>query len=320
VVIMPTDRSAKPTGRVDGARRRRHRARYAAIVAVTAGGAILFAATLPHDSSQHAGSPPRSGLSQPSSPPVPASSAAPAAPAAPGPWHPIFQDVFSGTRLNPANWVTCYDWNDNGCTNAGNHELEWFEPGQVSVGGGALTLSAQRRTVTGSNGLSYPWVSGMVSTGRSSYNADPRFTFTYGYVSADIELGVAPGMYEAFWLLPADKAWPPEIDILESAYPQNDAQMNLHYVGTHGNSQAQYVVLGPGEYASGYHNYAVDWEPGRITWYIDGVPRYTLAGPFPIPDTPMEIVATLAVGLPSAPPASTASAAMKIKDVRVWQH
>jgi beta-glucanase (GH16 family) len=247
------------------------------------------------------------------------STGTPAYPAASGAWHRVFDGTFPGTSLNTDTWATCYDWNDNGCTNSGNHELEWYEPGQVAVGGGALTLTAQRRTVTGSDGKSYPWVSGMVSTGRDDLSGTPRYTFTYGYISADIKLSVGNGIYPAFWLLPADKQWPPEIDILESTYAQNLAEMNLHYAQGGVDKQAQ-GYFGPGDFTGSYHNFALDWQPGRLTWYIDGVPRYTIGDPSVVPHTAMEIMLTLAVGLPDTPPTGTDSATLHVKDVQVWQH
>jgi len=247
-------------------------------------------------------------------------SASVSAPAVPGPWHLVFQDEFTGTALNTANWATCYDWNVNGCTNAGNHELEWYLPGQVTVGGGSLQLTATRTPTQGSNGTTYPWTSGMVSTGRDSWNATPRHTFTYGYFAAAIQIPPQRGMFPAFWLLAAQHDNPSEIDAAEFIGGIESVQMTVHWPGADGKTHLQYGGYGPVDFPAAVHVFAVDWEPKSLTWYIDGVPRYRVTTASEIPTTPMELLLDLAVGYPTAPPPGVDSAVMHVDWVRVWQH
>src|SRR2546429_933152 len=63
---------------------------------------------------------------------------------------PVFADSFSAGSLDRSKWDTCYPWAAGaGCTNEGGPELEWYVPGQVSVGGGALHLAVRKEPVTG---------------------------------------------------------------------------------------------------------------------------------------------------------------------------
>jgi beta-glucanase (GH16 family) len=247
-------------------------------------------------------------------------SAAAIAPVAPGPWHVVFQDDFTGTALNTANWATCYDWNENGCTNAGNRELEWYLPGQVTVGGGSLQLTATRTPTQGSDGTTYPWTSGMVSTGRDSWNATPRHTFTYGYFAAAIQIPPQPGMFPAFWLLAAQHDNPAEIDAAEFIGSIESIQMTVHWQTADGRTHLQYGDYGPVDFPAGVHVFAVDWEPTSLTWYVDGVVRLRITKVNEIPTTPMELLLDLAVGYPTAPPPGVDSAVMRVDWVRVWQH
>lgn len=57
-------------------------------------------------------------------------------PVVPGDWRLVFHDDFDGSRLDKGRWTTCYDWNERGCTISTNNELEWYQPGQVTVSGG----------------------------------------------------------------------------------------------------------------------------------------------------------------------------------------
>ena len=251
---------------------------------------------------------------QPSAPPADSSTV----PAAPGNWHVVFQDDFTGTALDPALWTTCYDWNLNGCTNAGNHESEWYLPGQVAVGGGRLSLTAVRRATPGSDGTTYPWTSGMVSTGRDSWFGTPRRTFTGGYFAASIQVPGDPGTFPAFWLMPDTRTTPPELDIAEFTGDASSVQMTVHWAGPGGADAHAQQRYGPVDFPAGFHVFAVDWEKTSLTWYVDGVVRNRVTEN--VPDVPMELLLNLAVGYPSAPAPTLQSAVMRVGWVRVWQH
>ncbi|WP_042380963.1 glycoside hydrolase family 16 protein [Streptacidiphilus melanogenes] len=241
-------------------------------------------------------------------------------PAASGSWNLVFSDDFGGDSLDTAHWATCYDWNDSGCTNAGNRELEWYQPGQVSVADGTLNLEAKRTPTQGSDGKTYPWTSGMVTTGRDSWNAQPRETFLHGYFAASIRIPPQAGMFPAFWLLPAEHNVPQEIDIAEFSGTTQAVQNTLHWQKSDGGAAQRQNWFGPVNFPAGFHVFGVDWEPKSVTWYVDGVARWRIADPAEIPTLPMEVILNLAVGYPYAPPANVNQADMQVQWVKVWQH
>ncbi|MER5635349.1 glycoside hydrolase family 16 protein [Kitasatospora sp. NPDC002227] len=243
-------------------------------------------------------------------------------PAAPGPWHSVLHDDFAAPALDRTTWTTCYDWNQDGCTNQGNHETEWYQPGQVQTGQGGLTLTATRRPTQGSDGTVYPWASGMVSTGRDSWNDTPRRTFTYGYFAAAIQVPAdATGMFPAFWLIPAEtRSAPPELDIAEFINTNQRVDMNLHWKTSDGSDGHVGQTTSAADFASTYHVFAMDWEPDSVTWYVDGVQRFQVTKPSMIPHVAMEVVFDLAVGFEVDPPASVDSAQLHVAWVGVWQH
>ena len=246
------------------------------------------------------------------------SASASVTPAAPGDWHVVFQDDFNGSALDSAKWTTCYDWNLGGCTNAGNHESEWYLPGQVTVGGGVLSLTATRRTTVGAEGSTYPWTSGMVSTGRSDWYGTPRRTFNGGYFAASIKVPGDEGMFPAFWLMPDTRYTPPELDVAEFSGTERTVQMTVHWADPGGADVHEDGRYGQVDFPAGYHVFALDWEKTSLTWYVDGVERYRVTEH--VPDIPMEMLLNLAVGFPAAPPAALDSSVMKVDWVRVWQH
>jgi beta-glucanase (GH16 family) len=230
--------------------------------------------------------------------------------------HLVFSDHFTGTSLNTAKWSTCYPWQDtgSGCTNFGNSELEWYLPSQNQVSGGALHLVASKTPTTGTNRSnapqSYAWRSGMVTTHRS-------FDFTYGYVQVTARIPQGAGFWPALWLLPQNESWPPEIDIMENLGGNTSSvSCTIHPTG---GGQHQRIYQSPVSLSSGWHTYAVNWEPGSITWYVDGHQVFRYTGT--VPSQAMYFLADLAVsGSGEIPNASTpASASFDIASVQIFQ-
>jgi beta-glucanase (GH16 family) len=301
---------APPSARPPGALRTRRGARRAGCLAA---GVLLAGAAACSDPTSLTAAPRAAAASTTPSAADP--------PTAPGTWHQVFHDDFTGNKLSAADWTTCYDWNDHGCTNAGNHEQQWYLPGQVAVADGTLALTADRRPTPGSDGVTHPWTSGMVSTGRDSWDGTPRHTFTYGWFAAALQVpDRAEGMFPAFWLIPAEsRGTPPEVDIAEFINSAQYVDANLHWADAGGSDTHIGHRSGPVDFSAGYHVFAVDWEPSSVTWYVDGVQRFQVTEPAAVPHVAMELVLDLAVGFQTSPPANVDSARLNVGWVSVWQ-
>jgi beta-glucanase (GH16 family) len=214
-------------------------------------------------------------------------------------WHLALDATFDGTSLDRSLWSTCYDW---GCTNAGNDELEWYEPGRVQVQGGTVNLRALDVAGGGK-----PYTSGMIQSAH-------HFTFRYVYAEIDARVPTGPGLWSAFWMLPTSERPTPEIDIVEVyGTDPNAAVMTLH--ASDGGVVAQ-TFDGP-DFAKGFHRFAVDWEPHSISWYVDGVQRQRVQASV---NTPEYLLADLAINGTTPPTAETSfPAAMSIRSIKVWQ-
>ena len=238
-------------------------------------------------------------------------------------WNIAFRDEFDGDAVDDSRWMACYWWDRDGCTNEGNNELQWYLPAHRSVEDGTLRLEAVEDPIEASDGVTYQYRSGMVTTGRSEYQLDAplNFAFTYGYVEARMRPPVGQGLWPALWLLPASHEELPEIDIYEVLGDEPDnVELHMHAPGT-----AEERISFGGSYAvedndDGWHVVAVDWRPGEVVWFVDGVERFRVRSL--VPDEPMYLLANLAVGgdWPGAPDESTPfPAAFEIDYIRVWQ-
>ena len=232
----------------------------------------------------------------------------------------LFDDEFEDGSLNTNKWTDGFWWDNNGCTNAGNHELEWYQSNDVIVSNGTLKLKAERRTVVGSDGNTYNYTSGLITTGRAAWqdSAPDKFGFQYGYVEIRAKVPKGTGLQPSFWLLASDQTWPPEVTAMSILGNQPNA-INLEFTDSSGTS-TNHMWNGP-DFSDGWHTFALDWQPKSMTWYVDGVRRWRVTDKNRIPAEAMYLVLNLAVGgdWAGAPDASTVFPAnLEVDYVRAW--
>jgi beta-glucanase (GH16 family) len=253
---------------------------------------------------------PVAGSQASSSPPAPPGNGPAALAGVPGGWKLIFDDEFNRRRLNTAYWST--GWFGSGITRPVNHgEKECYDPAQVSMSGGALhlTIISKRESC----GISEPiYASGLISTAG-------KFTYTYGFLKARVYLPAARGNRDRIANWPAvwtdGRNWPAdgEDDILEGLGGRACAHFHSA-VDRRGVGAGRGNGCASANYAGGWHTFAADWEPGRVTYYYDGhnVGSVTRG----ITSAPMFIVLNYAAG----PARAQTPGTMKVDYVRVWQH
>ncbi len=128
----------------------------------------------------------------------------------------------------------------------------------------------------------YGFGSGLITT-------QPSFSQRYGYFEIRAALPAGKGLWPAFWLLPSDLSWPPEIDVMESVGDPTKVYATAH--SSAGKAQGIETSVSKGD----FHTFAVAWDPKVLVWYVDG--KETGRQPTP-PDMhkPMFMLANLAIG------------------------
>lgn len=221
-------------------------------------------------------------------------------PTIPG-WRLIWSDEFNGSALNAAKWnAENVAWPYNG-------ELEYYLPGQATVGDSQLNIKAERRNFGGRNYVS------------ARINTSGKFDQQYGRFEARMWVPGGQGYWPAFWLLPSTQAWPPEIDIMETIGSRPNTVYMTHHFGTVQNVQSNGITWDGPNFTTGYHRFAVEWNPTRVDWYVDGVQRFSTTGNFP--QEPMYVLLNMAIGggLPGNPTPSTVfPQSMMVDWVRVY--
>ena len=175
----------------------------------------------------------------------------------------VWEDNFDGNSLNMKDWNV--ETHEPGWVNA---ELqEYTESGNIKVSDGKLTIIPKR---TKNADGTYSYTSGRINT-------QNKHDFKYGIMEARMKFPKGQGYLPAFWMMPTNEnlygQWPKcgEIDIAE-VMGQDTKKIygTIHYGEPHAQSQGT-EVLKKGNFADDWHTCAVEWEPGSIKWYVDGV-------------------------------------------------
>ena len=252
--------------------------------------------------------------------------------------HLTFDDEFNALSLwngTSGTWATTFlfaDPNGNGSSLPGNGEREWYINSMYAptsgehpwtVSNGVLSLSVQPTdpAVSGLLGYAhgegpplgrYDYTSGLITSAHS-------FTQTYGYFEMSAKLPEGKGLWPAFWLLPADGKWPPELDVMEVLGKDTTKLYTTAHTEQTGSHTSDGVETTVANMADGYHTYGIDWEADKVTWYFDGHQVHQIDTPADM-HSPMYMLANLAVGGPWAgdPDSPNLSAQMQIDYIRAY--
>ena len=233
-------------------------------------------------------------------------------------------DEFDGDSLNLSKWSR---ENGNGTDGWGNNEAQYYTSNNDFVSDGMLTIQARKESRSGFN---------YTSTRMKTQN---KVKFTYGYVEARISLPAVTGMWPAFWMMPNNSVyggWPHsgEIDIMEArGRLSNQSSSAIHF--SYKNGGWTYLDhVQSGHAITGFHKYAVEWQPDFIKFYIDDFchayydkGEWSTSGAKDSETAPFDqdfyIILNLAVGGNFdggvLPPGDFSSADMKIDYVRVFK-
>ncbi|MCD1654356.1 family 16 glycosylhydrolase [Treponema zuelzerae] len=178
----------------------------------------------------------------------------------------VWADEFkSGKAPDPAKWA--YDAPDSG---KWNQELQEYTDSRENsyVENDLLTISARK-------GADGKWKSARLYT-------KGKADWTYGYFEVRAKLPAGKGTWPAIWMMPAKDSygdWPAsgEIDIMEFVgFEPDRIHTSVHTTSYNHRLGTQKTRAAPVKgVTDGFHDYAVEWTPKGIFWYIDNKPFYS---------------------------------------------
>lgn len=223
------------------------------------------------------------------------------------PFVPTGELVLDERFENLDNWLREFPYWDDVI----NNELQDYDPDAFVLTGNGVTIQATKQD----NGR---WLSGILT-------GPVELAYTSGFFEADIMFDGSSGTLPAWWLLNQKyyktvddkqvRTTTPECDIVEVV--DKIAHQSYHSWHPSRNTRSN-----PGgvELTEGFSKYAVKWEPGRMTWFINRLPVFTTYGDH-VGTDPMYPILNLAVGgnWPGDPADDLESAEMHVKSVQIWQ-
>ena len=240
-----------------------------------------------------------------------------------------FGDEMNGLSINTGTlatkdgtWKTSYHYNDASAlgSRSMNDEAQIYVDADFKgksdkalginpflVDKGVLTITAAPTPdslARATGGADY--TSGLLTT-------ETSFSQQYGFFEVRAQMPAGQGFWPAFWLLPTDKSWPPEIDIFEMLGKDPDTV----YLTSHTSKGA----TGGAALAdtTQWHTYGLDWNKDNLVWYIDGIEVFRTATPDSMRKE-MYMLLNLAVGgsWGGAPDATTGAGEFDIDWVHVY--
>lgn len=210
------------------------------------------------------------------------------------PWSLVWEDNFDGTALNTASWTALLrgeNW---------NNEDQAYIAKNAAVENGFLVLTSKKESWEGWSHREDRnpdiWVSRAYTSAQVETTGKRFWTYGKFEVRAKPVNANGQGMLSAIWMVPEDKSWPPEIDIMEMlSHEPNKIYMTNHY-GTpqnhlmrNGNHTEPDI-----DYGAGFHTFGIEWEPGVIRWFIDGVQSFESKDG--VPNKPFRLIICPAIG------------------------
>ena len=239
--------------------------------------------------------------------------------------HLTFADEFNALSLwngSSGTWDSNFWWGAaNGSTLSDNKELQWYidtdygptkSVNPFSIEDGVLTITAARApSETRPYINNYEYTSGLLTTYKS-------FAQTYGFFEVRADMPANKGAWPAFWLLPKDGSWPPELDVVE----MRGQDPNSLIMTSHSKATGSHTTVVSTPYVAstdGFHTYGVLWTKDVLVWYFDNTEVARAATPVDM-NKPMYMLVNLAVGGMAGTPTDglATPAEMQIDYVRAY--
>jgi beta-glucanase (GH16 family) len=272
-------------------------------------------------------------------------------------WKLVWSDEFDGSQIDRSKWGFDVD-----CWGGGNEEHQCYTKSARNAGieDGKLVITARYERVTGPalpehlrRNSATPEAEATRDISSARLSTRGKAAWRYGKVEVSAKLPQGQGTWPAIWMLPEKDrygAWAAsgEIDILEAVNlgvpcakcaggRENTILGTLHFGGKWPNNlhKGEEVPF-PAALDSGFHTYAIEWQPEKITWLVDGrvyavrtADEWSTTGsknrgaPF---DQPFHLILNLAIGGKLAETRGLGGVRldgypkrMEIDWVRVWQ-
>lgn len=176
-------------------------------------------------------------------------------------WRLVWQDEFDGDQIDRSKWGY-----QTGGTGFGNNESQYYtkNPANAYVNNSRLVIKAIKEPYGGK-----PYTSAKLTT-------QGKADWTYGRFEIRARLPEGKGIWPAIWMMPTDMekygGWPScgEIDIMEYLGHEKNKVYGTIHMGNPHTYKGGNLVLKEGDFSNSFHEFALEWTPTEMRWYVDG--------------------------------------------------
>lgn len=253
-------------------------------------------------------------------------------------YNPYFNDEFEGKSLNTEKWLDRYQWGGLDFKNR-----MYAAPEMAYVSNGILTLGADTTSIwyefpdwiLDSNEIKKNQVEVINNKVKLNYLTSVVFSkekFKYGYFECKAKSPSGQGLWPAFWLFGGEPN--EEIDFME----MKGEKHNKMHVDIHCPNKCKYIKMKGLPFITNrwggwlkFNQSLVDewvvysglWEPGRVTFYVNGEVVGEYEGDF---KTSMHLIANLSIAVDKGPFApginkeTVLPNSFEVDYIRVWKN
>lgn len=192
------------------------------------------------------------------------------------PWKLTWHENFWGAELDTDRWNVLDDSRGDGERN------QHYTPANIEVSEGTLKIHTKKEASEG-----FPYTSGAITT-------KGKVAFKYGKLEVKAKLPAGQGLLPAIWLWNNQGNEFPEIDIVELLGQQPGQLWNVIHYEVNGKYGRDFTMTEHPDLTQDFHVYGIEWEPKKITFFVDGHPVFTSTEY--IPNEDMYLFINTAVG------------------------
>ena len=172
-------------------------------------------------------------------------------------WQLVWQDEFKDDEVDPLLWNVLDDALGDG------DRSQHYKPANVEARDGILRIQSKKEMSAG-----FPYTSGALTT-------KGKVAFKYGLLEVKAKLPAGQGLLPAIWLWNEQGNEFPEIDIVELLGQQPGQMWNVVHYKVNERYGRDFTMTDHPDLTQDFHVYAIDWQPDKITFLLDGKPVFT---------------------------------------------
>lgn len=191
----------------------------------------------------------------------------------------VWQDEFDGTTVDETKWNIIDGMvNHSAIYNRGAASIKKDgDNSYLALKSKNYNTSEQLIDAVGVDRYDSSPIKHLVTWSSGRVESKNKFSFQNGRMAVRAKANDSKGIWPAIWMLAQDETGHDEIDVLEHLGQDAWGAWTTNHYGILGSTKGSdgHQAFSPVAWSQEFHVYEVEWDPERITWFIDGQQVFT---------------------------------------------